>query len=161
MTVRPTVSEQLDGLRRILEEVVAPQLSDPYPVDILDGVCGTLAMLAAGWQQVPAFQRWDAEQTAQLLADVRGVLGPALEPELQVAIAGVVDAAPADPADLGALDRRQRAAREALVAAIPTIAGRDELAGIRARLSDLIRERAARYPLTGYGRPHTPPAPTS
>ena len=35
--MRPDVSEQLDGLRRILEQVVAPELLDPYPADILAG----------------------------------------------------------------------------------------------------------------------------
>jgi hypothetical protein len=159
--VRPTVSEQLDGLRRILDEVVAPQLSDPYPVDILDGVCGTLAMLAANWQQVPAFQRWDIECTTALLAEVRRIAGSELEPELAAAIADVVDAAPTDPTDLGALDDRQRTTRHALAAAVPEIANRDELAGVRAQLTDLMRERAARYPLAGYGRPQNPPAETS
>ena len=59
--MRPTITEQLDGLRRILEEVVAPEVKDPYPADILAGVCATLETLAVGWSEVPAFLRWDAE----------------------------------------------------------------------------------------------------
>ena len=130
--MRPSVSEQLTGLSRILREVVAPHLTDPYPVDILEGVCGTLEMLAAGWQQVPAFQSWDIEQSAAILQEL-----------------GIAPAAGG-----AALDDAQRAVRQQLADAVPLISADPELL---ARFTAFLRERAARYPLTGYGRP---PAPT-
>ncbi len=130
--MRPSVSEQLAGLSRILREAVAPHLADPYPIDILDGVCGTLDMLGAAWEQVPDFQRWDIEQSTALL----GALGS--EPHLE-----------------GSLDDRQRAVRQSLADAVPQLTADPDLL---ARYTAFLRERAARYPLTGFGRP---PAPTT
>ena len=59
--MRPNVSEQLSGMRRVLGDVIAPDLEGGYPRDILDGVMSTLDALAASWLEVPAFLRWDAE----------------------------------------------------------------------------------------------------
>ena len=125
--MRPSVSEQLEGLSRILREAVVPHLADPYPIDILDGVCGTLDMLGAAWEQVPDFQRWDIEQSSALLAEL-----------------GVT------PTAGGSLQEQQDAVRQALTDAIPRISTDPELL---TRYAALVRERAARYPLTGFGRP--------
>ena len=130
--MRPSVPEQLAGLSRILREAVAPHLADPYPIDILQGVCGTLDMLAAAAEQVPDFQRWDIEQSAALL----GALGS--EPHLK-----------------GSLEEQQGAVRQSLADAVPRLSADPELL---ARYTAFLRERAARYPLVGYG---PPPAPTS
>src|SRR4051812_47167288 len=65
--MRPTVSEQLSGVRRVLQDVVAPELDGGYPLDILDGVMSTLDALAASWMDMPAFLRWDAEVMVALL----------------------------------------------------------------------------------------------
>src|SRR5438045_8388203 len=65
--MRPNVSEQLSGMRRVLEDVVAPDLERGYPRDILDGVMSTLDALAASWMDVPAFLRWDGERMVTLL----------------------------------------------------------------------------------------------
>jgi hypothetical protein len=129
--VRPTVSEQLSGLSRILREAVAPNLADPYPIDILEGVCGTLDMLASAAGEVPAFQEWDVSRSRELLDAV-----------------GIV------PSDAGSLDERQDAVRQALADAVPVFTADPELL---ARLTAFLRERATRYPLVGFGRP---PAPT-
>jgi hypothetical protein len=128
--VRPTVSEQLAALSRILREAVSPHLTDPYPVDILEGVCSTLDMLAASHGQVADFQRWDIEQSTALL----GALGS--EPHLE-----------------GSLDDQQRAVRESLAEAVPRLSADPEML---ARYTAFLRERAARYPLVGYGRPPAP-----
>src|SRR4051812_49287406 len=84
--MRPTVSEQLSGMRRVLQDVVAPELEGGYPLDILDGVMSTLDALAASWMDVPAFLRWDAERMVALLE------GPELP------------APPGDVLDMGALE---------------------------------------------------------
>jgi hypothetical protein len=131
--VRPSVTEQLDGMRRILEEVVAPELSDPYPRDILAGVCATLESLAAGWQQVPAFLDWDARASQVLVAALEGDITEAAEP--------------IDPLNIAQLEARHRESRAALEKAIPTIAERGDLGELRTQTAAHFRERAERYPL--------------
>jgi hypothetical protein len=135
--VRPSVTEQLEGLRRILEEVVAPELKDPYPRDILAGVCATLESLAAGWQQVPAFLDWDARASAALVAQVDETFA----------------APPADPLDIGQLEARHRQTRAALEKAIPTMAERDDLGELRTQVAAHFRERGERYPIKTVWRP--------
>jgi hypothetical protein len=150
--VRPDVSEQLDGLRRILEEVVAPELHDPYPIDILGGVCATLETLSSGWREVPAFLQWDAEMSAALLRQVltSGVDMPdALDDELRAV--GLED--PPDAADLTALEARHLRVRQALANAIPLVMEQGELRELRTYLAAHLRERSERYPLKAVWRP--------
>jgi hypothetical protein len=149
--MRPSVTEQLDGLRRILQEVVAPELKDPYPSDILAGVCSTLETLAAGWSEVPAYLRWDAEVTSQILIEVTTALGEAA-PEVREAI----EAARPDPTDFPALEAHHRQLRAALELAVPVIAARAELRETNTRLVAHFRERADRYPLKTVWRPSAP-----
>jgi hypothetical protein len=49
--MRPSVDEQLHGTCRILEEVVAPAVADPYARTILAGLIANLRMLS---QAIPA-----------------------------------------------------------------------------------------------------------
>jgi hypothetical protein len=137
--VRPSVTEQLQGLRRILEEVVAPELNDPYPKDILAGVCATLESIAAGWQQVPAFLDWDARASAALAAELEGT-------EIAVAELG-------DPLNIAELEARHRESRAALEAAI---AGREDVGESRRQVASHFQERAERYPLKTMWRPAGP-----
>ena len=136
--MRPSVTEQLEGLRRILWEVVAPELTDAYPRDILSGVCATLESLAAGWQQVPAFLDWDARAAAALVAGLGGD--------------GVQVAQDADPFTIAQLEARHRDSRAALEQAIPTIAEREDLGELRTQVVAYLRERAQRYPLKAVWR---------
>jgi hypothetical protein len=152
--VRPSVSEQLDGLRRILDDVIAPELHEPYPLDILAGVSATLETLSTGWREVPAFLQWDAEMTAALLRQVltSGVeLGDALDTELR----GIVFADPPDAADLTALESRHARVRQALSHAIPLVMKDNELRELRTYLAAHLRERSERYPLKAVWRPAT------
>ena len=55
--MRPTVSEQLDAIRRALVDVVAPEVTDAYAADVLAGVLATLETLADTWADVPSFLR--------------------------------------------------------------------------------------------------------
>ena len=125
--MRPNVSEQLTGMRRVLHDVVAPDVTGSYPLDILDGVMSTLDALAASWLDVPAFLRWDAEETARLLQS-RGIDTPA---------------APDDPLDLRALERWHADLRWLLERSVPTVNGPDLVAHLK--------ERADRFPV----RPET------
>lgn len=121
--MRPSVTEQLAGITRILEDVVVPAVDETYPADVLDGVIATLQALADGWIDVPAFLAWDAQASAALLAPI-GVAPPA---------------PPADPYDLRALEAHHAAVRGLLAehaAAIPADA-----------LAAHLRARAERYPI--------------
>jgi hypothetical protein len=131
--MRPTVSEQLAGLRRMLAEVVAPEVADAYAADVLDDALATLDLLAERWADVPSFLRWDIEATARVL-ELVGVAAPP---------------PPDDVLDLGALDTSAEEVRSLLVQAMPAVLD-DPLA--RDAAVRLFRERAERYPLAGRPR---------
>jgi hypothetical protein len=155
--MRPDVSEQLDGLRQILERVIAPELHDPYPLDILAGVTATLETLSTAWRQVPAFLSWDSEMSAALLRQVLTSdveLDDAVDDKVR---AVVLEDAP-DPSDVAALEARNQRVREALSAAMPTIMEAGELRELRTYLAAHLRERANRYPLKTVWRPAGAPA---
>jgi hypothetical protein len=125
--VHPSISEQLAGLSRALADVVRPELSDPYPVDVLDGVIAGLDAIAAGWTALPAYLRWDAEQTTAILRRL-GIDPPA---------------APVDLLDLAALEAHHAGVRRMLEAAIPAV--RDDAVTNDAAVA-LFRERIERFP---------------
>ncbi|MCU1393973.1 MAG: hypothetical protein JWM34_2401 [Ilumatobacteraceae bacterium] len=139
--MRPSISEQLDGIRRVLATVVAPQVDDAYARDVLAGAITTLETLT-GWHAVPSFLRWDAERCNTLAATVGAPT---------VGFVG-------DPLDMHTLAAHQAAARAALEAALPAI-----LADPSARAATVayFRERCATYPLTtNRAAPSTPTEPT-
>jgi hypothetical protein len=154
--VRPTVTEQLEGLVRILQDVVVPEVTDPYPADILAGVCATLETLATGWGEVPAFLQWDAAASAQILSEVETAGGQHLTGPLADQVRSAVAASPPDPADLTALEAHHRRLRAALELAVPVIAEHEELSALRTHLVAVLRERAERYPLKTVWRPAAP-----
>lgn len=125
--MHPSISEQLAGLSRTLADVVRPELGDPYPIDVLDGVIAGLDAIVRGWGALPAYLRWDAEQTATILRRL-GIDPP--EP-------------PADPLDLVALDAHHSAVRRMLESAVPA-AIQDPDAN--AAMVQLFRERIERFP---------------
>jgi len=125
--MHPTISEQLRGLSKALAEVVAPELSNPYPSDVLSGVIGALDMLAQSWQELPAYLRWDAEATAAVLAR-RGVEPP--DP-------------PADPLDIAGLEAHHAAVRGLLERLVPQLAADPDT---NAATVALFRERIERFP---------------
>lgn len=79
--MHPSMSEQLDGLSGILRDVVAPDLSSPYPVDVLESVMATLDMLSRSWAEVPRFLLSDAAATADVLRMIG--LNPPQPPDAQ------------------------------------------------------------------------------
>ena len=66
--MRPTLAEQLRGLRRVLDVAVAPAIADDYATEALAGVQRALAMLEAREPEVLPFLLWDNAATADLLA---------------------------------------------------------------------------------------------
>ena len=145
--MRPTVTEQLDGLRRILAETIVPEVTSPYPAEILGGVIGALDALQANWHRIPAFLRWDIEATAGVLE--------AAQPLLDADLAAKVAAMKADdkPTDLAALETRQMRMRELLVEAMPAILADPDETGAYPRMIALFRERTERFPFSMAARP--------
>src|ERR1700761_2514106 len=99
--MHPTVTEQLDGLRRILAEAVAPEVTAPYPTEILGSVIGALNALQANWHAIPAFLRWDIETTSAVLDAAKPLLDAGLSADITVAQAGI------DLTDLAGLETQQ------------------------------------------------------
>jgi hypothetical protein len=147
--VRPSIGEQLEQVRRILSDVVAPHVHDPYPRDILAGVTNTLSGLAASWQRVPAFLQWDAGQVRQLLTEWLSLGGPALDAAHADDVRRILERPrPSDdPLDLDALDEYDRDLRAGLEAVVPSIAERAEFAELRPRLTTYFTARVERYPI--------------
>ncbi len=102
--MHPTVSEQLAGLGKALADVVAPEVTNPYPADVLQGVIAALDTLARAIGDLPGYLRWDAEETSALLQRV-----------------GITPPPPPDGADLDVIEAHHAAVRSMLEAAIPAI----------------------------------------
>ncbi len=147
--MRPSLSEQLDGLARILDEVVGPHLDDPYAADILDGAGATLRALATAWHQVPAYLRWDTEVTAELLRAARPHLDPALGDRIDEALSSP----PSDPLDVLGLESAQVEWRALLAESVPALGSGAGAADVRRRIADHMLERAERFPIVVAHRP--------
>ena len=143
--MHPTVTEQLDGLRRILAEAVAPEVSAPYPAEILGGVIGALSALQANLHSIQAFLRWDIETTAGVLDAARPLLGAGLVAEIDAA---KIDG---DRADLAVLETTQVLMRGLLVEAMPAILA--ERGAAYGKMIALFRERTDRFPFSMAARP--------
>jgi hypothetical protein len=147
--VRPSIGEQLEQIRRILDDVVAPHVRDPYPQDILGGVANTLSGVAANWHRVPAFLQWDVEQVRQLLVDWVDLGGLQADAAVADRIRTTLELSrPSDnPLDFEALDEYDRRLRAGLEAVVPSIAERAEFADLRSRLTDYFSARVDRFPI--------------
>jgi hypothetical protein len=127
--VRPTVTEQLDGMAHILREVVAPAVPDAYAATILAGIADSLTSLARAEPLLAGFLEWDAAATASILEHALPTLdGPA---------------AAAAASALEASEDRWEALRGALQAAVPAIMEQPEL---RDAMVEHFRQRAVRFP---------------
>lgn len=67
--MRPTVGEQLRGVRLLLERTVVPEVTAPYPSDMLRVVIDTLARLEVDWSTVLPAMRDECRAVAALLGD--------------------------------------------------------------------------------------------
>ncbi|WP_419924890.1 hypothetical protein [Candidatus Poriferisocius sp.] len=118
--MRPTLSEQIEGARKVLVELVAPQVADPYAQEQVTYAAAALEHAAARWPHV----------LPDLVADIRAleeVLG--IEPTvLEETVPGVPDLAAAEEYHRGL---RARLTDEIMAAAEPS-------PEVRAYLSDSI-----------------------
>jgi hypothetical protein len=135
--MRPTVSEQLEGLRRILDDVVAPAVDGLYPADVLGGVLASLDAIAAGWAEVPSFLVWDAYESLELLR------AAANDADTLARVRALDAAAPSDALDLHAVEEHHARVRATLAAAAPSIA----IGPLADRLAAHLRARVDRYPI--------------
>jgi hypothetical protein len=75
MTLRPTIGEQLAGIKRVLETVVAPALPPGYPAEMLRWSAEALARLARQQGLDEANLRWELTATSALLERVAAMPG--------------------------------------------------------------------------------------
>jgi hypothetical protein len=145
------VSEQLAGVRRILADVIAPEVTGAYPVDMLRGVLANLEMLERSWSNVPEFLAWDNAGTARVLGEARPFVGHGLQARIDDALHDTGDAgAPAGHVvAIDALDASNVALRELLADVVPVLAaGGDDAAGAYASVRAHLRERIDRFPFS-------------
>ena len=141
--MRPTLSEQLRGLRHILDHVVAPEVQGDYANDTLASVSRALEMLALRAGEVGPFLEWDNHETRELLRTI--------------AARGVALTGPMDPiasiasGDLDGADSENERLRGILAAVIPTLAANAETHDLHAAVVAHLRERIARYPYASTG----------
>ena len=145
--MHPTVTEQLDGLRRILAETIAPEVTSPYPAEILGSVIGALDALQSNWHRIPAFLLWDVETTGGVLDAALPKLGADLVAEIAAAKTGI------DLTDFAALESHQIRMRELLVKAMPAITADPHQTEAYPRMIALFRERTERFPFSMAARP--------
>jgi hypothetical protein len=141
--VRPTLSEQLRGLRHILDHVVTPQVQSDYANDTLGGVSRALEMLALRAVEVGPFLEWDNHATRELLRTIatRGVaLTQPIDPP-----------APIASGDLDGADAENERLRGILAALIPSLATDADARDLHAAVVGHLRERITRYPYASTG----------
>ena len=155
--MRPTVEEQLQGTCRILEDVVAPCVADPFARTILDGLIANLRMLTDALPAVPGFLRHDNMATLRLLSNLRDALAPGLAERIDQAMA----VPEPDVADGQAQDERNRLLRELLAAAV---CSEGLTSDMHRAIVQHMTERASRVPMryvpTAPAPASTPPAKT-
>ena len=139
--MRPTLDEQLRGLRGILQGSVAPAVVGDYPQETLAGVIRALEMLEQRVALVGPFLAWDNAATFALLRDIA----------VRVPMAGLGDPAVIESGDLAALDAENERLRGLLAEVVPVLAADSSLADLHAATVAHLRARIARYPYTSTG----------
>lgn len=142
--MRPTLTEQISGSCRILETVVAPQVSGTPAARALEEVTRALNLIGERWVDVLPFLLWDNSETRQLLTD--GAL--LLEPTERTHIQHVLASPNPTTWDAAAVEARNVALRGALSQLLLIL---DEDAPAQARFlgraRDHLDERSRRYPM--------------
>jgi len=139
VSVRPTLPEQLRGLRRILDQVVAPAVDGDYERSTLEGVIRALEMLEQRANDAVPFLVWDNDQTLALLRSIAAhvPLDGAIEPP-----------SPVEPSDVVALDAENERVRGLLAAAVPSLARDRGASEVYAHVIAHLRARVSRFPFT-------------
>ncbi len=138
--MRPTVEEQLQGTCRILENVVAPCVADPYARTLLAGLIGNLRMLGGAFPAVPGFLAGDNRSTGALLGRLQAVVAPDLAARIGMALAQ----AEPEATDLRLLEQRNCELRDLFSQAL---CGTGLTPELQAAALQHMSERAARAPM--------------
>lgn len=141
--MKPTMSEQLCGMRRLLSDTVAPELGSGYPADVLRGVIKNLRMLEKRWDQVVPFLEWDIMETRVLLQEAR----PYVDLELQRRIASL-DSTEVARSPGASLEDQANLLRGMLVDAMRqfTSTNNHGARSVYKHVRDHLAERSMRYP---------------
>ncbi len=135
--MRPTVTEQLDGVCRILETTIAPELGHGYTLETLRSLIANIRMLSRSWERLLPFLQWDNAATSALLLAARVEVDAALGSRIDTALAQ----APAESTDGIAADSFNTALRGLLAECV------DLSPALHERVVAHLAERAVRYPL--------------
>jgi hypothetical protein len=109
--MRPTPREELEGIRRILADVVAPAVTAEYPATVLQQILTALDRLSASWERAGPLLAAENASLRELLPRLASLL-PGVE---------VVDSSAGTAAaslDFAALDEENQRLRRALDAAV-------------------------------------------
>ncbi len=137
--MRPTVTEQLRGLRVILEGVVAPEVTAPYPRDMLATVVTTLAQLEQRWTHTLVIMRDECAEIDRLVGDALPYVDDALAARIRSTLDELVPDSLDHDAVLGRYERR----RALLADVIPVIQRRDDTDVLQARVVAHLRAHLA------------------
>jgi hypothetical protein len=139
--VRPGMTDQLSGIRRILDEIIAPELREGYPSQVLRGIVKNLAMLEGAWVRILPFLEWDTTATAALLQDAAPHVDTALAQSISDAVARELPSN--SPEDL---EQRNVELRGLLADAIHQLAQREEARDVQQHIKEHLVERTRSYP---------------
>ena len=135
--MRPNVTEQLQGMCRILETAIAPEISGGHTLETLRSLIANVRMLGRAWHQLLPFLHWDNAAMTALLHAARASVDSGLRLRIESALAEV----PADAADALAAEARNNQLRALLVESL------SDTAAMQERIADHLAERSRRYPL--------------
>lgn len=138
--MRPGMTDQLSGIRRILDQIIAPELREGYPSQVLRGIVKNLAMLEGAWTRILPFLEWDTTATAALLEEA----APHVDGTLSQRITETVSRG-LPSGSLEDLEQRNTELRGLLAEAIHQLARQDD-AGVLQRIKEHLVERTSRYP---------------
>ena len=139
--MRPGMTDQLSGIRRILDEIIAPELREGYPSQVLRGVVKNLAMLEGAWVRILPFLEWDTTGTAALLEQAAPHVDDALGQRIAEAVRRELPSA-----SLEDLEQRNAELRGLLAESIHQLAAVEQAADVRRAVKEHLVERTRRYP---------------
>lgn len=138
--MRPGMTDQLSGIRRILEQIIAPELREGYPSQVLRGIVKNLAMLEGAWSRILPFLEWDTTATAALLEEAAPHVDGGLAQRITEKVRQELPSG-----SLEDLEQRNTELRALLVEAIQQLGQKDDGEGLQ-RIEDHLMERTRRYP---------------
>lgn len=139
--MRPGMTDQLAGIRRILTDIIGPELREGYPSQVLRGVVKNLAMLEGAWPHITGFLEWDNAETATLLRQLQPEVPPSLARQITTALAQDLTDGSAT-----SLEQQNDALRSLLSQAIDHLPAGSASADARRQITSHFMARSEQYP---------------